>query len=203
MLNSNLMAFLSFVSITTFSPGPNNISSASMGVLHGYKSTLKYLTGIAAGFFFIMLLCGWISNTLLKTFPSFEMGIRFIGAGYILWLAFETLRANYTFKEDNQALLGFTKGLVLQVLNPKVIIYGLTIYSTFLAPIRENPAYMMLSALFLATIAFCAISTWALFGSAIRTYLRQPTIQRSVNLILSLLLAYTAIELSGLLTAIR
>ena len=201
MLHLNWMPFLSFVLITTFSPGPNNISSASMGVLHGYKKTLNYLTGIAVGFSVIMLLCGWISQTLLAAFPAFEKVLRYVGAGYILWLAFETVRASYTFKED-QALLGFPKGLLLQVLNPKVIVYGLTLYSTFLAPVTTNPVTLTLSAVFLAMVAFCATSTWALFGSGIRTYLRQPKIQRAVNLVLSLLLVYTAVELSGLLTMI-
>ena len=197
------MAFLSFALITTFSPGPNNISSASMGVLCGYKGTFKYLMGIVTGFFAVMVACAWISSTLLATFPAVETVLRFVGAGYILWLAYETLRANYTFKDDHQVALGFTRGLLLQVLNPKVIIYGLTMYSTFLAPITGNPIYLMLSACFLTTVAFCAISSWALFGSAIRRYLRQPKIQRAVNLVLSLLLVYTAIELSGLLSSLR
>jgi cysteine/O-acetylserine efflux protein len=203
MLDLNLTAFLSFVLITSFSPGPNNISTASVGVLHGYKRTLRYQMGISTGFFVVMLLCGWISNTLLEALPSFEAALRLFGAGYILWLAIETARADYTFDEGPQALLGFTRGLVLQVLNLKVIIYGLTIYATFLAPIADSPAYLVLSALFLAAVALCSTSSWALFGSAIRTYLRQPKIQKSVNLVLSLLLAYTAIELSGVLAAIR
>ena len=203
MMSINIIAFFSFVLVTTFTPGPNNISSASMGVLHGYKRTLKYLLGIATGFFFVMVLCGWISTTLLKVFPSFETTLRFIGAGYILWLAFETLRASYTFQEGGQSLMGFARGLLLQVLNPKVIVYGLTLYSTFLAPITGNPAYLVLSALLLTAIAFCATSTWALFGWAIRTYLHQPRIRRFVNLGLSLLLVYTAIELSGLVAAIQ
>jgi cysteine/O-acetylserine efflux protein len=198
-MNINIGAFLSLVLVTTFTPGPNNISSASMGVLHGYKKTLRYLAGIATGFFFVMLLCGWISTALLKTFPSFETALRFIGAGYILWLAFETLRASYTFETEDQALLGFMKGLLLQVLNPKAIVYGLTLYSTFLAPIKDNPAYLGLSAFFLTAIAFCSVSIWALFGSAIRTYLHQPRIRQAVNLALSLLLVYTAVELSGLI----
>jgi cysteine/O-acetylserine efflux protein len=198
----NISALFSFVLVTTFTPGPNNISSASMGVLHGYKNTLKYLLGIATGFFFVMLLCGWISTTLMKVSPSFETSLRFIGAGYILWLAFETLRASYTFQEKDQSLLGFARGLLLQVLNPKVIVYGLTLYSTFLASITINPAYLVLSALFLTAVAFCATSTWALFGWAIRTYLHQPRIRRLVNLVLSLLLVYTAIELSGLVAVI-
>ena len=44
-------SLISFVIITTFTPGPNNISSASMGIMYGYKKTLDFLLGIAAGIF--------------------------------------------------------------------------------------------------------------------------------------------------------
>jgi cysteine/O-acetylserine efflux protein len=202
MQGLDLLPLLSFVLITTFSPGPNNVSSASMGVLHGYRKTLRYLAGIAVGFVVIMLLCGWISNALLRVLPAFEVALRVVGACYILWLAYETLRASYNFGNGNQALLGFTKGLLLQVLNPKVIVYGLTLYSSFLASLAERPLGLILSALLLAGVAFCATSTWALFGTAIRAFLHQPKIQRAVNLVLALLLVYTAVELSGLLDLI-
>ena len=96
-MDFNLIPFLSFVVITTFTPGPNNISSTSMGVLYGYKRTLNYLLGIATGFFFVMLLCGLVSTTLLSVFPAFEKVLRLIGAAYIIWLAVETLRESYTF----------------------------------------------------------------------------------------------------------
>ena len=194
----NYFAFLSFVFVTTFTPGPNNISSTSMGVLHGFRKTWPYRLGIATGFFFVMLLCGAISSTLQRIFPGFETALRYAGAVYILWLAYETLRATYTFKEGEKTLLGFSRGLLLQILNPKVVVYGLTLYSTFLLSIAHNVFYAMLSALFLASMSLCSTSTWALFGSAIRNYLHHPTVRRVVNVALALLLVYTAIELSGL-----
>jgi cysteine/O-acetylserine efflux protein len=202
VLDINLAAFLSFAFVTTFTPGPNNVSSASLGVLHGYRKALKYIAGIVTGLFLIMLLCGWVSTTLLTAFPSFEKALRFIGAGYILWLAFETLRSSYTFSEGDQAPMGFANGFVLQALNPKVIVYGLAQYSTFLKPLVGNPVYLVCSAMFLAGVAFCSTSTWALFGSAIRAHLHQRRVRQFVNLTLSLLLVYSAVELAGLVPAI-
>jgi cysteine/O-acetylserine efflux protein len=199
MENINLFTFLSFVFVTTFTPGPNNISSASMGVLYGFKKTSPYRLGIATGFVFVMLLCGAISTTLQSVFPAFETALHYIGAIYILWLAYETLRMSYTFEEGDQTLMGFTRGLLLQVLNPKVVIYGLALYSTFLLPITDNLFYTIISAIFLATVALSSTSVWALFGSAIRNYLKNPKVRQLVNLALSLLLVYTAIELSGIL----
>ena len=197
----NISAFLAFVFVTTITPGPANISSAAMGVLHGYKNTLRYLLGIATGGFIIMLLCGLISTTLLKFFPSIEATFRFIGAGYILWLAFKTVRASYMFQDHDRPIMGFVAGLLLQAVNQKAILFGLTLYSTFLAPIISRPDYLVLSALFIAAVVFCATSTWALFGWVIKTYLHRPRIERIVSLGLALLLVYTAIVLSGIVNS--
>ena len=95
--------------------------------------------------------------------------------------------------------MGFSNGLLLQVLNPKVIVYDLTLYSTLLAVTTRSMVYLGPSALFLAAVAFAATSTWTLFGTAIKRTLHQPRVRRWVNLVLSLLLVYTAIELSGLI----
>jgi cysteine/O-acetylserine efflux protein len=198
-LEIELIPFLSFVLVTTFTPVPNNISSTSMGVSYGYKRALNYLSGIATGFFFVMLLCGLISTTLLAIFPTFERVLRLVGAAYIIWLAIATLQASYNFTEDRQPLLGFVRGMLLQLLNAKMIIYGMTLYATFLAPTVNHPVYLVLSALGLALLAFVSVSTWALFGSAIRTYLQVPKVKRWVNICLAMLLVYVAVELSGLL----
>ena len=191
--------FLSLGLIAIFTPGPNNISCASMGVRHGYKRTLNYILGIVIGFFMLMLLCAFVAGTLSSLFPSFETILRFAGAAYIAWLAVETLRASYAFDLQNQKPIGFWRGLLLQLLNPKAIIYGITIYSTFLIPIRGNIPWQIGSALFFAFLVFLSTSTWTLFGSAIRKYLNQPFIQKTVNAILAVLLLYTALQISGLI----
>jgi len=196
---SDFLALASFVLITTFTPGPNNVSCASMGILYGYKKTLKYMAGIGAGFFLVMIFCGLISSTLIRVFPAFENILRFVGAAYILWLAYHTLRANYGFREEGRAALGFVNGFFLQLLNVKVVVYGFTLYSTFLSGIVKNTFYLALSALVFTGASFCSITSWTLFGAAIRSHLNRPRIKRALNLALSLLLVYTAVELSGVL----
>jgi cysteine/O-acetylserine efflux protein len=197
-INANLLPLISFVLITTFTPGPSNISSALMGVLHGYKKTLNYLVGLASGFFLVMLLSGWISTTLLRFFPALEPALRYIGAGYILYLAFGVLKASYSFNDDNAKPLGFVHGLMLQVFNPKLIVYAFTLFAAFLAPITGNIALLGLAVVLLTMTAFCATSAWALFGTVIKTYLHHPRAKAIVNITLSLFLVYTAIELAGI-----
>jgi cysteine/O-acetylserine efflux protein len=169
-----------------------------MGVLHGYRHTLNYQVGLAAGVFFMMVLSGWISTTLLGAFPALEPILRYIGAGYILYLAFGVLKASYIFNKKDTNPLGFSHGLMLQILNPKMIIYAFTLFTVFLAPITGNLALLVLAAVLLAVTSFGATSAWALFGTAINAYLHNPRLKVIVNIILSLFLVYTAVALVGI-----
>ena len=147
MLIDNL-PLLAYVFITTFTPGPNNISCASMGLNYGYKKTVPFMSGIFTGFALIMTVCALSSVTLLSMIPDCERIMAWIGALYITWLAYHTLKANYSLSDGPQKPLGYFKGLLLQVLNPKVIIYGMTLYSTFLKEMDRRFPELILTALF-------------------------------------------------------
>src|SRR4030095_8576582 len=137
-MTTNLVSLISYVLIATFTPGPSNISSASLAVLHGYKKTLNYQIGLAAGVFSLMTLSGLFSATLLHIFPSFEPILRYVGAAYILYLAFGILKASYSFTDESVKPLGMANGFVLQILNPKLMVYAFTLFSAFLTPVSTN-----------------------------------------------------------------
>ncbi len=196
---ANAFPLLSYVLISTFTPGPSNITSASMGVLHGYRNTLKLQMGLAAGVLIVMLFSGWISTTLLAIFPVLEPILRYAGAAYILYLAYGLVRASYVFVENKVTPLGFMHGLTLQILNPKLIVYAFTLFSAFLAPITANIPLLVFAALLLAATSFGATSVWALFGTGIKTHLQDPRLKTIVNVLLSLSLVYVAIALIGIL----
>jgi cysteine/O-acetylserine efflux protein len=194
-MSMSLMPIISYVIISTFTPGPSNISSASMAVLHSYKNTLKYQTGLAAAVFMMMFLSGWFSTTLLKLFPSLEPILRYAGAGYILYLAFAILKASYTFTANNQKPLGFVQGFMLNILNPKLVVYAFTLFSTFLSSITTSFPALTVVCLILALVSFCATSAWALFGNAIKIHLRNRKLKTIVNIVLALMLVYAAVSL--------
>ncbi len=198
-MTTSLFSVITYVLISTFTPGPSNISSSSLAVLHGYKKTLNYEEGLAVGVFSLMVLSGLLSTALLGIFPALEPIMRYVGAAYILYLAFGVLKASYSFAETDVKPLGFVHGLMLNLLNPKLIVYAFTLFSAFLAPITGNIALVVLAAALLAFISFCSTSLWALFGTAIKTYLRNPRLRAIGNVVLALLLVYTALTLVGIL----
>jgi cysteine/O-acetylserine efflux protein len=201
MSSIQLLPMLSYVFISTFTPGPANISSSSLGVLHGFRRTLHYQAGLAVGVFVMMLAGGLASAALLRWLPALEPALRLIGAAYILYLAYGMLRASYTFTQRDTPPLGFRHGLLLQLSNIKLVVYAFTLFSTFLAPIATQPAGLVLAALLLAAVSACATLVWALFGAGIKTRLHNPRLTRWLNAALALFLVYAAVDLSGLLPA--
>jgi len=166
-----------------------------MAILHEYKNTLKYQLGLAFGVFALMLVSGLFSTALLHRFPALEPILHYVGAAYILYLAFAILKASYSFDEKETKSLGFIHGLMLQVLNPKLFVYAFTLFTAFLASIPKNIISLTILPMLLAIVSFCATSTWALFGNGIKTHLHNPRLRMAVNGVLSLLLVYAAVSL--------
>jgi len=200
----NLVDFgtlIPFVLITTFTPGPNNLSSASMSINFGIKKTMNFIYGVVTGFFLLLMICGLFSKLIFTAIPSIEPIMRWIGATYILYLAYATFKASFSFQgKSDQYLWGFYKGILLQFVNPKGIIYGLTLYSVFLNPLIGNPFYIILFSLGFAFVGLLALLTWSLFGAIINRYLHNLKLRIIINSSLSLLLAYTAVKISGILS---
>jgi cysteine/O-acetylserine efflux protein len=184
-----------FTFVTTFTPGPNTISSAMMGIQVGYRRSIPYFLGIATGFFSIMLLGGFFASLLLRVLPEVMQVFSYVGAAYILYLAYRVLHADYALSEQSTKLLGYKDGLLLQLFNPKVLVLSLTVYTTFLGSMDRSMTALFLSALFLTTMSFSAISLWASFGAVFSHLLTSHRARRLINGLLALLLVYSAITL--------
>jgi cysteine/O-acetylserine efflux protein len=193
-------AALTFALAMTFSPGPNNIMSASLGMMHGYPRALRFILGVVCGFAMVMLLGVVVSTAMLSLVPAVQPVLKYVGAAYITWLAWVTWSHREDFGQTGDVELsrtqGFSGGFALQFANPKAITYALVMFSTFLGEYTGDLPLMIVTAAGMAALAFLATSTWALAGAGIRTWLRTER-QRAVAAgLLAAALVYTAIELA-------
>ncbi len=190
----NITIFLSYVFLTTFTPGPNNIMSMSNASRYGFKKTLNFNLGVFTGFFTILALSSIFSVTLFNLIPSIKPFMTWVGVAYILWLAWKTFNSkpqlNGSSKKDtNTFLIGF----LLQFVNPKAILFGITTFSTFIVPYYKSGYILSLFTLFLALVAFSSTCSWSLFGSLFQKLLIKYS--RIINTVMALLLIYCAISL--------
>ncbi|MDD7795349.1 LysE family transporter [Clostridium sp. 'White wine YQ'] len=190
----NYIAFLSFTLLTAFTPGPNNILAMSNTSKHGLKKSQGLIRGIFAGFFSVMILCSFFSIVLVNIIPKIRPVMTYIGVVYILWLAYHVIKSKHQEKVDGKEKVdNFITGFILQFVNVKIILYGITAISTFITP-YYNSMFSIGAFTILITIFGCTgVFTWAIFGAVFQKFFEKYN--AIVNTIMALLLVYSAITL--------
>lgn len=196
----NLGLFLSYAVIVSFTPGPNNIMSLYNASQNGFKKNVKFTLGVSTGFFVVMMLCSFFNYWLSKSLPTIQPLMSLVGASYMLYLAYKIFKSkppsDETYENSN-SIVNYKTGLMMQFVNPKAILYGITIVSSFIMPYFSSWYVLVLFSLFLAFIAFLSTSLWAISGSIFTKFLKEY--HKPFNVVMSLLLVYTAVSISGLL----
>lgn len=162
----------------------------------GYRKTLPYILGISLGSFIIFMMCAFMAFGLQAVLPNVVIYTKYIGAAYILFLAYKTLRMNMNASNQREMKTRVVDGALLQLVNPKGFFFGLTVYSTFLSALVDYPHWLVLSAFGFATNVILNVSIWALFGAVIQKYLKNLLIKRIFTIVMVGGLVYTAIEIA-------
>lgn len=189
----NLAAFLSYIILTAFTPGPNTIMAMSNSARDGFRKAMVFCLGVSIGFFIDMVLCALFTALLFQYIPAVAPVLKWVGAAYILFLAYTILRDKPPAPQKNASLApgGLFTGVVMQFVNVKVILYGITALSTFVLPHTQTLTGIAAAVLVLTLTGFAGTCCWALFGALFqRVFAKQ---RRILNLIMALLLVYCAI----------
>ncbi len=210
----NLGAFLSYVFVVTFTPGPNNIMAMANASKFGYKGILKFILGVCTGFFIIMILCSYFNLLLFNLMPKVKTFMGILGAGFMLYLAVKIMKSKEAVDEENEEkditddsktsednksrnkLNSFVTGVAMQFVNPKGILFGITVISNFIIPYYKSNISLIFFSFFLTLVGFSATSCWALFGSLFNKFLSKY--RKQFNIVMGLLLIYSALSISGI-----
>jgi cysteine/O-acetylserine efflux protein len=115
-MNPLFLPFLSYAVVTTFTPGPNNITASAIGIRFGYRRSLPFLTGMTLGFFSLMLFSGLLTDFLLRTYSVIAPWVKWIGVTYMIWLGISLFLPQRTGSGNEEANTTFLSGLLLQML---------------------------------------------------------------------------------------
>jgi threonine/homoserine/homoserine lactone efflux protein len=121
-------------------PGPNMIYLISRSLTQGPAAGIVSLGGVALGFVFYMLCAAFGITALLFAVPYAYDALRFAGAAYLLWMAWQALkpggRSPFQLKKlqvDGPHKL-FAMGFVTNLLNPKIAMLYLALLPQFIDP---------------------------------------------------------------------
>ncbi len=183
-----------FVLTMAITPGPNNMLLTASGARFGYLATLPHIAGIILGMLSQLLLSALGMGLLFARFPAAQGALKVAGTLYILYLAWKIAFTARAGKEGAASDRPFSvlQGAAFQYLNPKAYVITLTAMTVYPLPGADYlPSVAFIAAAF-AVIAFGSISLWALFGSLLNGWMKNPRAQRRIRAGLGLLTAGSA-----------
>lgn len=183
------LAFCIFAAIASITPGPNNTMIMASGLNHGFMRSLPHLLGICAGFTFMVFATGLGLHTVFVQFPVLQTILKYVGAVYLLWLAWKLARSAPMSADPAKTAkpMSFVGAAAFQWVNPKAWVMAVSALTTYLPhAFRVVDAAVM--AVVFGLIGIVCVSLWAVFGVAMRQLLRNPRSVRIFNLVTAALL---------------
>jgi threonine/homoserine/homoserine lactone efflux protein len=144
----NVLLFVLASVLLVLTPGPNLLYLVSRTLAQGRAAGLVSMAGTTTGFVVHILAAALGLSAVFAAVPVAYDAVRWAGAAYLLWLAWDSLRrggdgtaggifAPRRLPDAAPAQL-FRMGLLTSILNPKVALFYLALFPQFVEPARGS-----------------------------------------------------------------
>lgn len=134
-MDLNLLGFMPALLPVALSPGASFTLVMSGALAGGHKGMFRTLAGTALGIYTHAVLIGFGITAVLISSPAIFAVLKFFGTAYLLWLGAmlirNGIRANPEGFADTKHSVTLREAWIANVLNPKAIIFYLTVVSQF------------------------------------------------------------------------
>ena len=150
--STGITVFAGAALVMALTPGPNMVYLISRSLCQGKRAGVTSWLGVVLGFTVHMCSAAIGLSALFMAVPLGYEVLKFAGALYLLWLAWQALRpgARSPFESrqmsDESPRKLFVMGLLTSILNPKVAIFYLSVLPQFISP--ENGSVLTQSLAF-------------------------------------------------------
>ena len=186
------------------SPGPNMVHLASRSISQGRRAGLVSLAGVALGFVAYLVAAAAGLSALFAAVPEAFHVVKFLGAAYLAWLAWQILRPGGASPFEPRELVPhssarlFGTGLLTNLLNPKIALLYAALIPQFVDP-ALGPAWWQFLQLGIAQIAVGVTVNGlvVIVAAALAGYLaRHPRVLRAQRLASGTLLGVFAAKMA-------
>lgn len=186
-----LFLFALSMSIT---PGPNNVMVTASAANFGFRRSIPHMLGVTFGFPAMILALSLGFAQLFHAYPQIHQAMKFIGAAYLLYLAWRIARAGGEKAVDGKVRpISFIEAALFQWINPKawiIAIGALTTYTTVGGSVLGEAA--LIAVMFIVT-CFPSLALWALFGAGLGHWLENPRARAAFNWSMAALLVLSLV----------
>lgn len=158
-------------------PGPDNIYVLAQSLVNGTKSGIATTAGLISGCIVHTTLLAFGISVIITTSEKLFYGIKVLGACYLLYLAFKVYKSDATISLSENApkksyFQLFKTGLIMNLVNPKIMIFFLAFFPGFLWDKEGNTVaqFYMLGITFMM-ISFLVFSGIALLAGRVSDFI--------------------------------
>ena len=166
-----LLYFIFASFLLAISPGPDNIYLTALTLKSGKIAGFLFLLGLITGCFVHTTLLAFGLNGLFFRNEVFFEIIKYIGAFYLLLLSYENYKSeilNFYPKKNNKVFKYFKRGVLMNLLNPKVFLFFTLFFPNFIYSETSPFKFQILSlGLIFIVITFVVFGLIILFSDFI------------------------------------
>ena len=196
MTREQALSFLVFSVVAAATPGPSNVLLTATGGAVGLVRGLPALVGVAAGMAAMMFLVAFGLGNVLLASPVLLQAVKWVGAAFLLWLAFKVATARRAGAASSGRPVGFLGAAAFQIVNPKSWLVCASAAATFLDQ-KAGGAFGQAAAFglvfLLASLPSCL--PWLAFGAVLQRRLESARAFRVFSVTMGLLLAASVIPI--------
>lgn len=200
-----LFAYLLASLLLALAPGPDNCFVLTQSAVYGFPAGLAVTLGLISGLCVHITLAVLGVAEVLNRFPRAGTLISALGAGYLFYVAWQMWGSGLASAQAEAGTLAsfYLKGILLNLSNPKVILFFIAFLPRFLPEgCRNRRAGLFLLGALFALCAFMVMGAFALAGGALAQFLERfpeaaPWVNRITAVAVAMIASWILLKLRG------
>ncbi|WP_075521371.1 LysE family translocator [Candidatus Pelagibacter communis] len=194
-MHPEILSIALFWFVAAFTPGPNNVVASYSGFNFGITKTIPLILGVTLGFtsLIFFLTIGLIN--VFKLFPILQDILKYLGTLFLLYLAYKISFSKSSKEEEKKNPVTFFDTYFFQFLNPKGVLFGIIIVSTYLELGENYISYAIQIVLLAFIFSSTSITLWTFIGKFLRKFATNDKFINYFNYAMSLLLLLSIVTI--------
>ena len=194
-MHPEILSIALFWFVAAFTPGPNNVVASYSGFNFGITKTIPLILGVTLGFtsLIFFLTIGLIN--IFKIFPILQNILKYLGTLFLLYLAYKISFSKSSKEEEKKNPVTFFDTYFFQFLNPKGVLFGIIIVSTYLELGENYLSYAIQIVLLAFIFSSTSITLWTFIGKFLRKFATNDKFIKYFNYAMSLLLLLSIVTI--------
>ena len=193
-----LTAFLGLMAVMAMTPGPAILFAVATGVKQGRAAVLRAVAGMNAANLAWFAAAGLGLTGVASVFPKAFHFLRYAGAAYLAWLALRSFWGARQALEPHgghirQTGRPFRDGFLVQITNPKALLFFTAVLPPFLNPALPAPQQLAAYALIMFGLDALAMLAYGFGGAALSARMTSPRFRQGFAIVTGALLLVAAL----------